>query len=124
MRGQWWVGCSAVQWLACMVCGRAWTCDSTKPCTTARFPNIDQYTPLIFVLSQGTDPMGEFMEFVREHEMDDRVFAISLGQGQGPVAEKAITDAAGTGDWVFLQVSPALSNTAVDPMPCSGAFHF
>ncbi|XP_037092151.1 dynein heavy chain 6, axonemal-like [Pollicipes pollicipes] len=67
------------------------------------YPNIDRYTPLIFVLSQGTDPMGEFMGFTRDREMEDRVAAISLGQGQGPVAEKAISDAIRTGDWVFLQ---------------------
>ena len=33
-----------------------------------------------------------------------RVQAISLGQGQGPVAEKMIANAIKTGDWVFLQV--------------------
>ena len=34
-----------------------------------------------------------------------RIHAISLGQGQGPVAEKLIANATKTGDWVFLQVS-------------------
>jgi len=34
-----------------------------------------------------------------------RIQAISLGQGQGPVAEKLIANATKTGDWVFLQVS-------------------
>lgn len=33
-----------------------------------------------------------------------RVQAISLGQGQGPVAEKMISNAVQEGDWVFLQV--------------------
>ena len=33
-----------------------------------------------------------------------RIQAISLGQGQGPVAEKLILNAVKTGDWVFLQV--------------------
>ena len=33
--------------------------------------------------------------------------AISLGQGQGPVAEKLIINATKTGEWVFLQVSVA-----------------
>jgi len=34
-----------------------------------------------------------------------RIQAISLGQGQGPVAEKLIANATKTGDWVFLQVN-------------------
>jgi Dynein heavy chain region D6 P-loop domain len=34
-----------------------------------------------------------------------RIQAISLGQGQGPVAEKMIASAAQTGDWIFLQVN-------------------
>ena len=33
-----------------------------------------------------------------------RIQAISLGQGQGPVAERLINNAAKSGDWVFLQV--------------------
>ena len=32
-----------------------------------------------------------------------RIHAISLGQGQGPVAEKMISSAMKNGDWVFLQ---------------------
>ncbi|XP_068685897.1 dynein axonemal heavy chain 1-like [Montipora foliosa] len=33
----------------------------------------------------------------------ERTQAISLGQGQGPVAKKMIPNATKTGDWVFLQ---------------------
>ena len=36
--------------------------------------------------------------------IDLRIHAISLGQGQGPIAEKMINAATTTGDWVFLQV--------------------
>ena len=33
-----------------------------------------------------------------------RIQVILVGQGQGPVPEKMITNATKTGDWVFLQV--------------------
>ena len=36
-----------------------------------------------------------------------RIQAISLGQGQGPVAEKLIAAAVENGHWVFLQVTHA-----------------
>jgi len=36
--------------------------------------------------------------------MGEKVHSISLGQGQGPVAEKLIGHASKDGDWVFLQV--------------------
>lgn len=42
--------------------------------------------------------------FAKERGMSEKVHSISLGQGQGPVAEKMISHAAKDGDWVFLQV--------------------
>ncbi|EGD81584.1 dynein heavy chain 6 [Salpingoeca rosetta] len=59
--------------------------------------------PLIFVLSVGSDPMSGFLRFAQEKSYSDRVHSISLGQGQGPVAEKLIEKATRNGDWVFLQ---------------------
>lgn len=47
----------------------------------------------------------DYYRFAKERSMTDKVHSISLGQGQGPVAEKMITHAAKDGDWVFLQVS-------------------
>lgn len=35
--------------------------------------------------------------------------AISLGQGQGPIAENLIKTAMTNGDWVFLQVNQYIS---------------
>lgn len=32
-----------------------------------------------------------------------RIHAISLGQGQGPVAERMVSNATQNGDWIFLQ---------------------
>ncbi|XP_050519336.1 dynein axonemal heavy chain 6 [Diabrotica virgifera virgifera] len=59
--------------------------------------------PLIFVLSTGSDPFEAFQRFANEMNFGDRVKSISLGQGQGPVAEKMIQEAVEKGDWVFLQ---------------------
>ncbi|KAK3733193.1 hypothetical protein QZH41_008554, partial [Actinostola sp. cb2023] len=67
------------------------------------FENISSTIPLIFILSTGSDPMNAFLRFARDMNYTDRIQAISLGQGQGPVAEKMIASAAKNGDWVFLQ---------------------
>lgn len=65
--------------------------------------------PLVFVLSTGSDPFGAFQKFANEMGVLHRVHSISLGQGQGPVAEKLINNAKPKGDWVFLQVSYIIS---------------
>lgn len=67
------------------------------------YKDISKTVPLIFVLSVGSDPMTSFLRFAREMNYSERVHAISLGQGQGPVAEKMINAAKKNGDWVFLQ---------------------
>ncbi|KXJ13494.1 Dynein heavy chain 6, axonemal [Exaiptasia diaphana] len=67
------------------------------------FENISSTIPLIFILSTGSDPMNAFLRFARDMNYTDRIQAISLGQGQGPVAEKMIASASKNGDWVFLQ---------------------
>ncbi|KAK3599709.1 hypothetical protein CHS0354_037182 [Potamilus streckersoni] len=67
------------------------------------YDDMNKVTPLVFVLSTGSDPMGAFLRFARERGYSDRILSISLGQGQGPVAEKLINSAVKSGDWVFLQ---------------------
>ena len=68
------------------------------------YKDMTSSTPLVFVLSTGSDPMGAFQRFAKERGYLERIQAISLGQGQGPVAEKLIEGAVKSGDWVFLQV--------------------
>ncbi|EDO31800.1 predicted protein [Nematostella vectensis] len=67
------------------------------------FENVSNMIPLIFILSTGSDPMNAFLRFARDMNYTERIQAISLGQGQGPVAEKLIANASKNGDWVFLQ---------------------
>ncbi|KAH8057324.1 dynein light chain binding protein [Aureococcus anophagefferens] len=58
-------------------------------------------SPLVFVLSPGSDPMGAVLQAAET--LERAVAPISLGQGQGPVAEKLIEKAKTEGSWVVLQ---------------------
>ncbi|KAL3319655.1 Dynein heavy chain 6, axonemal [Cichlidogyrus casuarinus] len=67
------------------------------------FEDMNNVTPLVFILSTGSDPMNTFLRFARERNFQDRTKAVSLGQGQGPLAKRLIEQAQKSGDWVFLQ---------------------
>uniref|UniRef100_A0A663EW23 Dynein axonemal heavy chain 1 n=1 Tax=Aquila chrysaetos chrysaetos TaxID=223781 RepID=A0A663EW23_AQUCH len=60
-------------------------------------------TPLVFVLSPGTDPAADLYKFAEETKFSKKLSAISLGQGQGPRAEAMMHSAMEQGNWVFFQ---------------------
>ncbi|CAH8511378.1 unnamed protein product [Dicrocoelium dendriticum] len=78
-----------------------------EPQTTALpevFKDSSPSAPLIFVLSQGTDPASDLYKFADEMRFGGKkLSAISLGQGQGPRAEELMRAAMERGIWVFFQ---------------------
>ncbi|XP_076467072.1 dynein axonemal heavy chain 1-like isoform X2 [Babylonia areolata] len=70
---------------------------------TAVFKDSSPTTPLIFVLSAGTDPASDLYKFAEEMRFSKKLTAISLGQGQGPRAEQLMRSAMERGKWVFFQ---------------------
>ncbi|BHF69813.1 Dynein heavy chain 1, axonemal [Sparganum proliferum] len=68
------------------------------------FKDSSPTTPLIFVLSQGTDPASDLYKFADVMKFGGKkLSAISLGQGQGPRAEELMRSAMERGIWVFFQ---------------------
>ena len=59
--------------------------------------------PIIFVLSQGVDPMQQVRNYAEREAMGERLKIMSLGSGQGVHAARLVTQGQIDGDWVFLQ---------------------
>jgi len=68
------------------------------------FGDSTNVSPLIFILSSGADPTDYLLSLAEaKGKGDGGLKIISLGQGQGPRAEKFIEIAQRSGDWVCLQ---------------------
>ncbi|KAM4675882.1 dynein axonemal heavy chain 2 [Discoglossus pictus] len=59
-------------------------------------------TPLVFVLSPGVDPTGLLLQLADQCGMAQKFQALSLGQGQAPIATRMIKEGVINGNWIFL----------------------
>ncbi|XP_066595663.1 dynein axonemal heavy chain 3 [Prorops nasuta] len=68
------------------------------------YNDSNNVTPLIFILSPGSDPMAGLIKFAEDRGITKAsLMTISLGQGQGPIAAEMINRGLKTGEWVVLQ---------------------
>ncbi|KAK9803422.1 hypothetical protein WJX72_010826 [[Myrmecia] bisecta] len=98
---------------------------------SAVFRDSSPTAPLIFVLSPGADPMADLLKLADDMKFSKKFEKVSLGQGQGPKAERVLEMGMERGLWVCLQnchlaVSwmPALERIveAINPDTCHKDF--
>lgn len=59
------------------------------------FEDANVSTPLVFILSKGMDPTAALLAFAEKKKMSTSLKLLSLGQGQGSIAQKLIEEAKG-----------------------------
>lgn len=68
------------------------------------FDDSNPFTPIIFILSTGADPLAEISKFASERGLTDNdTPKKSLGRGQEKVADQSILKARKEGQWIILQ---------------------
>ena len=77
----------------------------------ATFNDSSCKVPVVFVLTSGADPTQYLLALGKEcgYTVGDNLKMVSLGQGQGPIAERLMAEGTAKGNWVVLQSKHASS---------------
>jgi len=69
------------------------------------FNDSSAKVPIVFVLTSGADPTQYLLALGRQegYSVGDNLKMVSLGQGQGPIAERLMAEGTSKGNWVCLQ---------------------
>ncbi|XP_035980517.1 dynein heavy chain 1, axonemal isoform X4 [Fundulus heteroclitus] len=67
------------------------------------FKESSPTNPIILILSTGTDPAADIYKLADAVHFTKKVIAVSLGQGQVPLAEAMMRTAMKTGQWIIFQ---------------------
>jgi len=69
------------------------------------YKDSDARGPIIFVLTSGSDPTQYLLHLAKQqgYRPGENLKLVSLGQGQGPIAEKLVSEGLVAGHWVCLQ---------------------
>jgi dynein heavy chain len=78
---------------------------SGVPTLLELYNQSQSHTPIIFILSPGSDPTQQLLRFAKDLRGSTlHMDIVSLGQGQGPRAEELINKSLMLkGRWIFLQ---------------------
>ena len=76
-------------------------CDPVTDTIEEVVSDSNSTTPMIYLLSAGSDPTDDIISFSRRKKTS--IAVVSMGEGQAPYAAKAIAQAAPVGTWVLLQ---------------------
>ena len=67
------------------------------------FLDSNHNTPIIFILSPGTDPIQDLLQLAEKVSLKQNVISRSLGQGQSDSANITLKKAMKEGKWVLFQ---------------------
>jgi dynein heavy chain len=69
------------------------------------YRDSDSRGPIIFVLTSGSDPTQYLLQLAKQqgYRAGENLKLVSLGQGQGPIAERLVAEGLAAGHWVCLQ---------------------